>query len=548
MDESRKETQALFLAPTRELASQIHQVASALADYLSVKCVLCCGGRSNAGEMGKSVEKGSQIVVGTPGRILEMLRQGYLKLNCLRIFVIDEADEMLNQGLRDQLEQICKRLPTASRSATGDDIFASLEQFQGRKPVQRVVVSATWTSGCREVMQQFLDNPVLILVPRDELTLTSITQSYIDVGGEEWKFEALADIFASICVPQTVVFVNTRRKVEWLAERLTDEGFAICKRLPSASRSATGDDVFASLEHFQGRKPVQRVVVSATWTSGCREVMQQFLDNPVLILVPRDELTLSSITQSYIDVGGEEWKFEALADIFASICVPQTVVFVNTRRKVEWLAERLTDEGFAVSAAHGEMDQTSRDSVMGQFRAGRSRILVTTDVWARGIDVQTVGLVVNYDLPSTAAVYLHRIGRSGRFGRRGIAISLVGGQPTDKAHLATIAKAYGISIEPAPAQLSELTERAVDTEIRPSSAELRPGCKEPSTKTKRMEPMAVSLDPSAKKSKSGTPTNSNPKVHSALPAGKASKKQKLKARRRKNKEKRMKKKKIQNPV
>ncbi|KAL7053602.1 hypothetical protein AAHC03_026565 [Spirometra sp. Aus1] len=427
MDESRKETQALFLAPTRELASQIHQVASALADYLSVKCVLCCGGRSNAGEMGKSVEKGSQIVVGTPGRILEMLRQGYLKLNCLRIFVIDEADEMLNQGLRDQLEQICKRLPTASRSATGDDIFASLEQFQGRKPVQRVVVSATWTSGCREVMQQFLDNPVLILVPRDELTLTSITQSYIDVGGEEWKFEALADIFASICVPQTVVFVNTRRKVEWLAERLTDEGFA-------------------------------------------------------------------------------------------------------------------------VSAAHGEMDQTSRDSVMGQFRAGRSRILVTTDVWARGIDVQTVGLVVNYDLPSTAAVYLHRIGRSGRFGRRGIAISLVGGQPTDKAHLATIAKAYGISIEPAPAQLSELTERAVDTEIRPSSAELRPGCKEPSTKTKRMEPMAVSLDPSAKKSKSGTPTNSNPKVHSALPAGKASKKQKLKARRRKNKEKRMKKKKIQNPV
>ncbi|VDN15505.1 unnamed protein product, partial [Dibothriocephalus latus] len=265
-----------------------------------------------------------------------MLRQGCLKLAGLRIFVIDEADEMLNQGLRDQLEQICKRLPTASRSSTGDDIFASLEQFQGRTAVQRVVVSATWTSGCREVMQQFLDNPVLILVPR------------------------------------------------------------FC----------------------------------ATY-------------------VLSDELTLSSIIQSYIDVGGEEWKFEALADIFASICVPQTVVFVNTRRKVEWLAERLTHEGFAVSAAHGEMDQTSRDSVMGQFRAGRSRILVTTDVWARGIDVQTVGLVVNYDLPSTAAVYLHRIGRSGRFGRRGIAISLVGGQSTDKAHLATIAKAYGTAIEPA---------------------------------------------------------------------------------------------------
>ncbi|VDL85256.1 unnamed protein product [Schistocephalus solidus] len=182
------------------------------------------------------------------------------------------------------------------------------------------------------------------------------------------------------------------------------------------------------------------------------------------------------------------------------------------------------------------------------FLSAFSRILVTTDVWARGIDVQTVGLVVNYDLPSTAAVYLHRIGRSGRFGRRGIAISLVGGQPTDKAHLATIAKAYGISIEPAPAQLSELTERAVDGEVRPPLTGRRPRTKELSAKAATGAPTAASSEPPAKMSKPGAPTNANPNSHPVLCTGKTSKKQKLKARRRKNKEMRLKKKKMQNRV
>ncbi|VDL19263.1 unnamed protein product [Hymenolepis diminuta] len=331
LDPMNKKTQALFLAPTRELASQIHQVVTGLADHLSIKCMLCCGGKGTASEMGKTLNQGSQIVVGTPGRILELMRNGFLKLSDLRIMVVDEADEMLNQGLRDQLESIFKRLPSS--------------------------------------------------------------------GGE----------------------VDPTRG--------------------------------------EMRLSTQRVVVSATWTSGCREVMQPFLDNPVCILVPRDELSLSGITQYYINTGGEEWKFETLTDIFASICVPQTVVFANTRRKVDWLSEKLQRDGFTVTAAHGDLNQETRDHVMKEFRAGRSRVLVTTDIWARGIDVQTVGLVVNYDLPQTAAVYLHRIGRSGRFGRRGVAISFVGGDAAndDIKHLAAIAKTYSITIGPAPANLGDLT-------------------------------------------------------------------------------------------
>ncbi|KAL5106015.1 ATP-dependent RNA helicase fal1 [Taenia crassiceps] len=330
LDPSRKEMQALFLAPTRELASQVHRVVTALADHLSIKCMLCCGGKNNIGQMSKSLGQGYQIVVGTPGRILDLLRSGFLKPSNLRITVIDEADEMLNQGLREQLEWIFRYLPTGTSS------------------------------------------------------------------GEVEPFRSVV------------------------------------------------------------KSPMQRIVVSATWTSGCRDVMERFLENPVCLLVPQDELSLSGIKQYYIDTGGEMWKFETLTDIFASVCLPQTVIFVNTRRKVDWLSERLCIDGFTVTAAHGDLDQGTRDRVMNEFRAGRSRVLVTTDIWARGIDVQTVGLVVNYDLPQTAAVYLHRIGRSGRFGRRGLAISFVA-DGNDVAHLNGIAKTYSITIAPTPPNLTDLT-------------------------------------------------------------------------------------------
>ncbi|VDO07536.1 unnamed protein product [Rodentolepis nana] len=251
LDSSNKKTQALFLAPTRELASQIHQVVTGLADHLSIKCMLCCGGKGTAGEMGKTLNQGSQIVVGTPGRILELMRNGFLKLSNLRIIVVDEADEMLNQGLRDQLESIFKRLPSSNMEV---DSTCGLM----RLATQRVVVSATWTSGCREVMKPFLDNPVCILVPRDELSLSGINQYYINTGGEEWKFETLTDIFASTCVPQTVVFVNTRRKVDWLSEKLQKVGFAVTAAHGDMDQK-TRDHVMK--EFRAGRRLVFRVQV-----------------------------------------------------------------------------------------------------------------------------------------------------------------------------------------------------------------------------------------------------------------------------------------------
>src|SRR6202000_1363397 len=101
------------------------------------------------------------------------------------------------------------------------------------------------------------------------------------------------------------------------------------------------------------------------------------------------------------------------------------VIFCNTRRKVDWLTDKMRTANFTVSSMHGEMPQKERDSIMQDFRQGNSRVLISTDVWARGIDVQQVSLVINYDLPSNRENYIHRIGRSGRFGRKGVAINFV---------------------------------------------------------------------------------------------------------------------------
>ncbi|CAH8868007.1 unnamed protein product [Trichobilharzia szidati] len=326
--------QVLILAPTRELAVQIHHVISSLSDYLSVRCIACCGGRNNTMQMARELDKGvHHIVVGTPGRVLELVRQGNLRLHKLRSLVLDEADEMLNRGLRDQLEEIYRRLP----SHIG------------------------------------LDN------------------------------------------------TNRRKSLH-----------------------------------------CQVVIVSATMPKEHLELFQNFTCNPVRILVPRDELSLSGLQQFYIDVGSEEWKFEALSDLFSSVCVSQTVVFVNTRRKVDWLASQLNREGFTVACAHGDLDQVQRESVMKQFRSGECRILISSDMWARGIDVQTVGLVVNFDLPINTSEYLHRIGRSGRFGRTGLAVSFIAGGE-DRKQLLEICNYYQIAIPPAPARLDKMlvTSRSV---------------------------------------------------------------------------------------
>jgi len=126
---------------------------------------------------------------------------------------------------------------------------------------------------------------------------------------------------------------------------------------------------------------------------------------------------------SHTAVEKEEWKLDTLSDLYETVTITQAVIFCNTRRKVDWLTEKLTQREFTVSAMHGDMEQKQREIIMKEFRSGSSRVLITTDLLARGIDVQQVSLVINYDLPTNRENYIHRIGRGGRFGRKGVAIN-----------------------------------------------------------------------------------------------------------------------------
>ena len=130
--------------------------------------------------------------------------------------------------------------------------------------------------------------------------------------------------------------------------------------------------------------------------------------DPVKILVKKEELTLEGIKQFYIFIEREDWKLETLCDLYETLSITQAVIFCNTRRKVDLLMESMHKKDFTVSAMHGDMDQKERDIIMRQFRSGSSRILITTDLLARGIDVQQVSLVINYDLPSNRESYIHR--------------------------------------------------------------------------------------------------------------------------------------------
>jgi len=308
---TQKSTQALVLAPTRELATQIIKVVIALSDYMDVTNHACIGGTSVRQEIVRLQER-PQIIVGTPGRVFDMMKRGCIDTSTIKMFVLDEADEMLSRGFKDQIYDIFREVPGS---------------------IQVVLLSAT--------------------MPEDVL-----------------------------------------------------------------------------------------------------EVTERFMRKPVSILVKRDELTLEGIRQFYCDVEKEEWKLETLIELYETLTIVQCVIFVNTRKKVDQLSDQLKAQDFIVSCMHGEMDQKDRNVIMQEFRSGASRVLITTDLLARGIDVQQVSLVINYDIPNNRETYIHRIGRSGRFGRKGVAINFV--TKDDQRLLADIQQYYGTTINVLPYDIADL--------------------------------------------------------------------------------------------
>merc|ERR1712048_874809 len=210
-----------------------------------------------------------------------------------------------------------------------------------------------------------------------------------------------------------------------------------------------GYDIFKFLP-----ETVQVCLFSATMPLDVLEVTQRFMRDPVRILVKKAELTLEGIKQFYVAVEREEWKLDTLCDLYETLTITQAIIYCNTRRKVDWLREQMQERDFTVSCMHGDMDQRERDLVMREFRSGSSRVLISTDLLARGIDVQRVSLVINYDLPSNMENYLHRIGRSGRFGRKGVAINFV--TNNDVRSMKDIERYYHTQIEEMPMDIADM--------------------------------------------------------------------------------------------
>ena len=289
VDPKSKKLQAIILCPTRELAIQVSEEIRRLAKYMHGVKVLPIYGGQEIGRQIRSLKDGIQVIIGTPGRVMDHMRRKTLKLEHVHTVVLDEADEMLNMGFLEDMETILSELPEER---------------------QTVMFSATMPPAIAEIAKKFQKDPEIVKVVKKELTVPKVTQYYYEV------------------------------------------------------------------------KPKTKV-----------EVMCRLLDmyDPKL-----------------------------------------SIVFCNTKRQVDDLVQELQGRGYFAEGLHGDLKQMQRDRVMNSFRNGRTDILIATDVAARGIDVDYVEAVFNYDIPQDDEYYVHRIGRTGRAGREGKAFSLVVGREVYK--------------------------------------------------------------------------------------------------------------------
>jgi len=195
-------------------------------------------------------------------------------------------------------------------------------------------------------------------------------------------------------------------------------------------------------------KSTQIALLSATMTPDVVEVTKKLLRDQVEILLEPEQVTLEGIKQWCVFVP-EEAKLDTLCDIYDFLNLTQSVIFVNTRPKAEQLADQMRRRGFDLDYIHGDMDVEERRRRMADFRVGKCRVLISTDLLARGIDIQQLSIVINYELPLNKENYVHRIGRSGRFGRKGASINLIGSE-RERINQEAIESYYSVKVKDLP--------------------------------------------------------------------------------------------------
>lgn len=319
-----KQVQALILAPTRELAQQSAQALSDFAANTSGVSVLSVYGGSPYGPQIKSLREGVQIVVGTPGRVMDLMERDELRLDNVKYFVLDEADEMLRMGFAEDVEQI----------------------------------SASIGSGA------------------------------------------------------------------------------------------------------------QKALFSATMPPAIEKVANRYLHDPARVSIARQSSTVDTVTQTYAVVPFK-FKDEALVRVLSAVDSEAAIVFVRTRQNAEQVGADLVNAGFKAATISGDVPQKDREKIVARLRGGDLDVLVATDVAARGLDVERIGLVINYDIPRESEAYVHRIGRTGRAGREGRSITFF--TPRERSHLRVIEKLTGSPMQevhvPSPDQVSLFRAEQVTSQL-----------------------------------------------------------------------------------
>ena len=311
VDEELIKPQIIMLSPTRELAVQTYDVLKRLGSFMKIKIQLLVGGTSINEDTHLLENDEPHFIVGTPGRVQDMIRRNVLKTDNIKFLILDEADEMLSIGFKDQVYNIFQKM--------NNDIQVGL--FSATIPVE----------------------------------LNALTE--------------------------------------------------------------------------------------------------KFMRDPIKILVKSDMLTLEGISQYYVAMEDDEQKYATLKDIFEAISVSQCIIYCNSIKRVQELHSAMIDDNFPVCCIHSNMDKGERTQSYTDFKSGKYRVLISSNVTARGIDVQQVSTVINFDIPKNTATYLHRIGRSGRWGRKGIGINFVTKYDINKMH--NIEQHYSTQIEELPTNFEE---------------------------------------------------------------------------------------------
>ena len=196
---------------------------------------------------------------------------------------------------------------------------------------------------------------------------------------------------------------------------------------------------------------IQLILISATMSQNVFNVSKQYMHDPIKVLLKNTEVIVDLISQFYLDVESEDYKFDTLLDLYNLISTSQAIIFCNTIRKVEWLEQNLKQNNFPITVMHSDITQQERDNVIKEFRDGKTRLLLTTDLLSRGIDIPLVNMVINYDLPPNKETYVHRIGRCGRFDKKGVALTMVKMQdPMDTKTFNKMKHFYKMNIKEMP--------------------------------------------------------------------------------------------------